>query len=297
MAATYLGFVLAGVSLLGAIAAVDDADGASRIGRREIVWHSDYRAALDEARRGKAMVLLWFEAHHGVARESDRLEDLLSRVLAGKQEEFIAVRLTTQSAVPGSPDDKPVRILDHPSFAEMLGRAGIALIDMRDEASPHYHRVVSVYPFVHGTINERELDAMLRLPTGALTQRTLIWAVRTHAGAPASAGGEASPLLMQEAADHSREQASRGRGGHHRWEERFHQINARLPAGLTAQEVCAESWPGQGLVAAAQDCVHSWRRSSGHWEAVSTRHSAFGYDMQRGASGVWYATGIFARQR
>lgn len=70
-----------------------------------------------------------------------------------------------------------------------------------------------------------------------------------------------------------------------------------LPADLVAQEICAESWPGQSLVEAAQECVHSWRHSSGHWDAVGTRHPLFSYDMQRGATGIWYATGIFGRRR
>ena len=84
--------------------------------------------------------------------------------------------------------------------------------------------------------------------------------------------------------------------GHHNWQNRFERINAKLSAGLLAQEVCAESWPGQGLLEAARECVHSWRQSPGHWDAVKTQHPVFGYDMQRGANGVWYATGIFGRQ-
>jgi hypothetical protein len=102
---------------------------------------------------------------------------------------------------------------------------------------------------------------------------------------------------MHEAASHARHQASLDLQGHHQWDQRFHSISAQLPAGLIAQEICAESWPGQPLVAAAQECVHSWRQSQGHWNAVRTRHPLFGYDMQRGASGVWYATGIFGRRK
>ena len=42
------------------------------------------------------------------------------------------------------------------------------------------------------------------------------------------------------------------------------------------------------------DCVDSWRHSSGHWQGVSGRHRAFGYDIRRGGNGIWYGTGIFA---
>jgi hypothetical protein len=105
-----------------------------------------------------------------------------------------------------------------------------------------------------------------------------------------------SPLLAKETESHAWHQASIALQGHHNWESRFHAINARLPAGLLAQEVCAESWSGQSLVEAADECVASWRHSPGHWEAVRSRHALFGYDMKRGVNGVWYATGIFARR-
>ena len=75
------------------------------------------------------------------------------------------------------------------------------------------------------------------------------------------------------------------------------QINARLPANLVANEVCAESWPGQTLVEAAEECVDCWRQSPGHWDHVRRRHALFGYDIQRGRNGIWYAAGIFATPR
>lgn len=188
-------------------------------------------------------------------------------------------------------------LLDHPAFEEMLGLPGIALIDMRDRASPQFHHVVSVFPFSQGPITRQQFMAMLQLPDGSLTQRTLLWAVWTHAEHPQSASAEASPELMQEAASHADYQARIRLQGHHHWDARFNRINGKLPRGLVAQEVCAESWPNQRLVEAAQECVHSWRQSSGHWDAVSTRHPLFGYDMKRGANGIWYATGIFGRRR
>jgi hypothetical protein len=141
------------------------------------------------------------------------------------------------------------------------------------------------------------LRVLLELPIGSLTQRTLIYAVRLHPESPRSTDGHSHPLLFEEAEKHSSHQASIGVQGHHAWDQRFHRINARLPAGVIAQEVCAESWPGQDLFAAAVECVHSWRQSSGHWSAVSGRHAYFGCDMKRGANGIWYATGIFGRSR
>src|SRR5204863_6283522 len=142
--------------------------------------------------------------------------------------------------------------------------------------------------------SKSELATMLALPPGSLTQRTLIWAVRTHPEQPQSAGSTLSSLLAFESEKHSLHQAGINLQGHHHWDQRFQSINSQLGAGMLSREVCAESWPSQHLVEAAEECVHSWRQSSGHWEAVSGKHDCFGYDMRLGTSGVWYATGIFS---
>ena len=131
------------------------------------------------------------------------------------------------------------------------------------------------------------------LPPGTLTQRTLIYAVRVHPEKPASTDGELDRNLLEEAEGHSQYQADIRRQGHHFWELRFPRIIGRLPGGLTAREVCAESWSGENLVEAAIECVRCWRLSDGHWSAVMAVNRCFGYDMKRGSNGVWYATGIF----
>jgi len=128
------------------------------------------------------------------------------------------------------------------------------------------------------------------------TQQALIDAVRAHPDAPASTNGKFDPMLAKEAERHSLHQARIQTQGHHNWNRRFRRINAQLPAGLTACEVCAESWPGQTLEEAAAECVNSWRQSPGHWRAVSGECPLYGYDMKRGRNGVWYATGIFGQE-
>ena len=131
---------------------------------------------------------------------------------------------------------------------------------------------------------------------GTLTQRTMIFAVRIHPEAPASTQGVFHTVLADEAKDHANYQAAILVQGHHSWDARFQRINAKLPSGVMAQEVVAESWPNESLVEAAVDCVHSWRQSPGHWGAVHSRHPLFGYDIKRGRNGIWYATGIFGRR-
>ena len=119
------------------------------------------------------------------------------------------------------------------------------------------------------------MAVILDLPPGTLTQRTLIYAVRIHPDKPASTSGQSDADLLEEAQSHSQYQADIRLQGHHFWESRFHRIIARLPGGLTAREVCAESWPGDNLVEAAIECVRCWRLSDGHWSAVAGRQPLF----------------------
>ncbi len=265
----------------------------------KVTWLTCYREALAKAKADRSLALIWFcdpkDQEENQKFAAAVLDDpQVQKGLAG----CALVKLPLDASVASSDEkEPPIVLLNHGAFAEMLHKPGLAMIDMRDEASPHFHHVVSVYPFVQKPISRDGLAAMLDLPSGSLTQRTLIWAVRTHPEQPQSAASEYSSLLASQAESHSQHQASMNLQGHHNWDQRFQDINAKLGNGLISNEVCAESWPGQRLVESAEECVHSWRQSSGHWEAVSGKHACFGYDMKLGSGGIWYATGIFGDRR
>ena len=147
---------------------------------------------------------------------------------------------------------KDMRLIDHVAFAELAKQPGLALIDLTDPHCEYYGHVVSIYPLsLPDALTTHSLQVLLDLPRGSLTQRTLIWAVRIHPENPGSADGEFLPTLAEESQNHSEYQARTNQQGHQDWESRFHRISGRLPGGLLAQEVCAESWPGKGLIAAA----------------------------------------------
>lgn len=278
------------------------------------VWQEDYSAALDAARKRRGQLLLCFhDAEHAEPWAALRAACLSDGELSQRLSDgWVLLSLPVDAKVKDG--DGQTVLLDHPSMADMVGRPGLAILDYRDESAEYFGRVVSVVPLGKEGARYRpapkpgrvgddwivpryELATLLSLPAGTLTQRTLIFAVRVHAEAPQSASGEFHPVLAQETRDHSQHQARIGVQGHHGWERRFHLINARLPRGLVATEVCAESWGGQSLLESARECVNSWRQSSGHWNQVRQRHPVFGYDMKRGANGVWYATGIFGQGR
>lgn len=294
-------FLLAELVVVGGVGAYGQEPSNENAAPMGGVWHDDYVTARETAKSAKQMLLILFCD----PEKQSAYDDFLSRFVedpdvALRLRSFTKAKLTTKSTAT-SGEGRAVVLLDHAAFREMLGGPGFAIVDLRDEKAKHYHEVVSVYPFgAEGRLRgprmtRQEFTTLLSLPPGSLTQRTLIFAVRTHPEQPQSADAEVSPVLFEEAEQHAQYQAEIRRQGHHSWESRFHRINARLPDNSVAQEVCAESWPGQNLFDAAREMVHSWRQSSGHWGAVRERPRFFGYDMKLGENGVWYATGIFGR--
>jgi hypothetical protein len=266
-------------------------------GNEPPVWLDDYAAAMDEAKRTGRMMVVYFH-EDGLDCERDKLyqklmtDETVRPMVSGHV--LVRIPMSRRATVGG----KDMPLINHVAFAELQKQPGLAIIDLTDPHCDHYGHVVSVYPLsLPNALNTHPLQVLFDLPRGSLTQRTLIWAVRIHPENPGSADGEFLPTLAEESESHAQYQARLNRQGHHHWESRFHRISRRLPGGLLAQEVCAESWPGQGLIAAALDCVASWRHSSGHWNAVRGRHPYFGYDMKRGQNGIWYATGIFSVRR
>jgi hypothetical protein len=269
--------------------------GAAQLGMSAETWNSDYYAAYEAAKSGHKCLLIWFHPDRLSAADEEFARCFDDEQLARGLESFVLVKLPQSSKVEIA--GKPQQLLGHAAFAELLKLPGLAIVDLRDKQSEHYGDVVSLYPFRSGKpLDQARLQVLLELPAGTLTQRTLIFAVRTHPDGPRSTQGVFDPLLASETQKHSVHQASITLQGHHNWERRFQLISAKLPDRLLAQEVCAESWPGQHLVEAAEECVHSWRQSSGHWSAVSSAHPRYGYDMKRGKNGVWYATGIFGKR-
>lgn len=263
----------------------------------EIPWHTDYAKAVAEAKAQQKMLLIVFYA---TGRNSCRDCFLCQSVPQAlrdrpdRADRYVWLMLPLNATV--EMDGKATRLLDHAAFAHMQHQQGVAIVDYENADTGHYGYVVSQFPFLRGRYyTSFALGTILDLPPGTLTQRTMVFAVRTHPERPRSTEGSFSPILAAEAESHAAHQAQIGVQGHHAWETRFHRINARLGQGMRATEVVAESWPGETLVEAAIECVDCWRQSSGHWSSVVRPHRAWGYDMKRGRNGIWYGTGIFGR--
>lgn len=293
-----LALALMGLQMtFGPATAAPDLSPAAAEAATNLVWYADYTAACEVAKQQGRMLLIVFQAPEGdIARQSFESISLADPEVQRRLPRFVLAKLPTDASI--RINGEMVRLLDHPSFAEMQRRQGIAVLDFAHRGTPYFGGVVSTFPFPQGRYYRTDsLLAILDLPPGTLTQRTMIFAVRTHPERPASTRGRFHPVLAVEAASHSTHQAQIRVQGHHSWETRFHRINARIGSGASATEVVAESWPGETLVEAAIECVHSWRQSPGHWRAVKSDHADYGYDIRRGSNGIWYATGIFSGLR
>jgi hypothetical protein len=256
-------------------------------------WLEDYSKGVEQAKREGKMLLVVFCSPEGALQCDCLCEGVLGNPeVRVRMKELVRVRVPLDARI--KKDGKNVKLVEQPGFSEMGRRQGMAIIDFAHKGAPYYGQVVSCFPILDGRLYDvRKTLVILDLPPGKLTQRTLIYAVRIHPEHPASTEGDLRTDLLEEAESHSIHQASIRLQGHHNWESRFHRINGKLRGGMMATEVCAESWPGEGLLRAAIECVRCWRLSSGHWRAVSGRHRCYGYDMRRGSNGIWYATGIF----
>lgn len=258
-------------------------------------WYDDYSTAVRTAINENRMLLIYFRSEDQ-QKQADFQRVLDDPKVAGLLENYILAELPVGATV-GNDGDK-TKLLSHGAFQHMNGQPGIAIVDYVDESEENYGYVVSQFPFRDNRVrNVQQMQTILSLPRGSLTQRTLIYAVRMHPEQPRSTNGVFRRVLALATFQHSRLQARMQLQGHHSWDSRFHQIAGQLPGHMLPTEVCAESWPGQNLEDAAIECVSSWRHSSGHWSAVSADNTYYGYDMKRGNNGIWYATGIFARGR
>jgi hypothetical protein len=269
---------------------------AKQVESPAVHWQSNYAKATLVAERENKMLFIYFcDTCEGTPCERFKKETLDDLDVRRKLQSYVCVRLPLAATIPVQ--GKPVVLLEHDAFREMLGKPGVAIVDYRTTDANRRGAVVSEFPITETLwYTPEQMAVILTLPPGTLTQRTLIYAVRIHPEHPASTEGEMSSLLLEEAQEHSQYQANVRTLGHQFWESRFHRILSLLPGVGAPREVCARSWGYENLVDAAIECVHSWRQSSGHWSAVRSHSRFFGYDMKRGADGIWYATGIIDGQ-
>src|SRR5262245_16163360 len=163
------------------------------------LWHEQYGEAMTTSIVQQRQLFIWFFDPQASPAHAQFEREVLAQpaIASALAERFVVAKLPLDARIGWEADQPP--LLAHASFAALKQRSGLAIVELSDPESPHYRHVVSVYPFSRGTIEAAKLAVLLDLPRGSLTQRTLIFAVRTHPEQPASAASHLSSLLMQEA--------------------------------------------------------------------------------------------------
>ncbi len=210
--------------------------------QQKVHWLNDYAKAMTVAEQQHKMMLLYFCDCGDDSSVCNRFrsETLDDPQVRAKLQDYVCVQVPLAAKI--TVGGKPVVLIEHEAFGEMLGRPGVAIIDFQTADAVTHGAVVSEFPITESLwYTPEQMTVILTLPSGTLTQRTLIFAVRTHPEKPASTEGELLPLLREEAQNHSQYQADIRLQGHHFWESRFQRIVARLPGGSSAEEVCAKA--------------------------------------------------------
>jgi hypothetical protein len=257
-------------------------------------WLADYDKATERAVKEKKDLFIVFQ-------EDGDLDDVLRDAQVAEQlKRFVCLRLPTSYKYEGK------RLLDYPALADMMGKAGMAIVSLHDDKLPTHWQVISAHPLVGSRYRwvpeygVEQVKIILDLPAHAtLSQRSMIYAVMVHPEQPQSVYGESAQAFLDHAQRHSQRQASMQNQHHADLIAAWNRMQSEMGASLHGpSEVVAESWGtfvgGENVLEASFSCIDAWRHSSGHWSAVSGRHNYFGYDIARAANGTWYATGIFA---
>lgn len=265
-----------------------------RIGN--VDWHTDYRNAYREAKEQRKMLLVFFRDDRNAAYYDNFERTALADAnLAADLNRVVRVVIPASSTDYGRPltNGGRERLLDHPSFSFMYRSPGLAVVDLASVGSGVYGHVVSAHPFLsHRAESAATVRIILTLPPGSITQRALIYAMRTHPSAPQGANyGMFSGYLGYLANNHSVMMTSMG-VGHHNWGARAGQVTAST--GRSPSEVAAATGNSY-MLDAAYDLVTQWRNSSAHWVIMSPPASVYALDMVQSPGGGWFGTGIFAR--
>ncbi|HEX3726551.1 MAG TPA: hypothetical protein VHV08_09930, partial [Pirellulales bacterium] len=110
------------------------------------VVHTDYGKAFREAAEDRKLLFIYF--YESSPNAANRAFEQLTLADEGIQEQlkrYVVVKLPRDTQI--KVDGQSITLLKHPAFAEMLGRQGVAILDLAHERADYYRRVVSSFPF------------------------------------------------------------------------------------------------------------------------------------------------------
>lgn len=263
-------------------------------------WHSDYLAAYVEASQEKRFLLMLFRENAFGGEPLISTDSVFAPSMRPMLEQFSRVELPLNAAMPivskknqdTEQDDLPNLLLKHRSFRHLGMRPGIAVVDLTDQASPNHARVVSVLPLPEsGQFNNADLTLALRLPQGAISQRTLLFAIRSTIPDSSLSMREFSPALIELAHRNSRYMANAGQVGSFDQENREQRIEKEFGPQAELKELVFATESETTIHDAALQAVTSWISNSESFDILDSPAEAMGMEMfQNSESGRWFVT-------
>jgi hypothetical protein len=265
-----------------------------------LTWHSDYLAAYVEASQQKRYLLMLFRENIVGGEPLASADTIFESSTRPMLEQFSRVELPLNAAMPSlsgdnnnsQRDDLPNLLLKHRSFRHLGMRPGIAVVDLTDPASLNHARVVSCLPLPEsGQFNGGDLMLALNLPKGAISQRTLLLAIRSTVPDSSLSMREFSPALIELAHRNSRYMANAGQTGSFDQETRKQKIEEEFGPQAELKELVFATESETTIHDAALQAVTSWISNSESFEILDSTATAMGMDMfQDSESGRWFVT-------
>ena len=265
-----------------------------------ISWHSDYLAAYVEASQEKRYLLMLFRENVFGGKPLASTDSVFAPSMRPMLEQFSRVELPLNTAMPNvsknnqdiEQDDLPNLLLKHRSFRHLGMRPGIAVVDLTDQASPNHARVVSVLPLPEsGQFNNADLMLALNLPQGAISQRTLLLAIRSTVPDSSLSMREFSQALIELAHRNSRFMANSGQVGSFDQEHREQRIEKEFGPQAELKELVFATESKTTIHDAALQAVTSWISNSESFDILDSPAKAMGMEMfQNSESGRWFVT-------
>lgn len=265
-----------------------------------LTWHNDYLAAYVEASQEKRYLLMLFRDAGFGGEPLAPTDAVFAPSMRPMLEQFSRVELPLNAAMPilsDKNDDSqknglPNLLLKHRSFRHLGSQPGIAVVDLTDPSSPNHARVVTVLPMPQsGQFQDDTLTLALNLPKGAISQRTLLFAIRNTIPDSSLSMREFNSTLAELAHRNSRYMANAGQVGSFDQETRKQRIDQEFGPQAELKQLVFATESETTIHDAALQAVTSWIETSESFDVLDAPATAMGMDMfQNSESGRWFVT-------
>lgn len=263
-------------------------------------WHSDYLAAYVEASQEKRYLLMLFRDAVFGGEPLTSIDDVFAPSMRPILEQLSRVELPLNAAMPILSDKNndsqkkglPNLLLKHRSFRHLGTQPGIAVVDLTDPSSPNHARVVTVLPLPEtGQFQDDSLKLALNLPKGAISQRTLLFAIRSTVPDSSLSMRKFNSTLVELAHRNSRYMANAGEVGSFDLETRQQRIEQEFGPQAELKQLVFATDSETTIHEAALQAVTNWIETSESFDVLDAPATEMGMEMfQNSESGRWFVT-------